>query len=67
MTGVGAPWYTSGAQVWNGAADTLNPNPATTNTMPRVTTDTEAPPAVTTELISVRRVEPEMPNSSDIP
>src|ERR1017187_8802517 len=27
VTGVGAPWYTSGAQIWNGAADTLNPSP----------------------------------------
>jgi hypothetical protein len=26
VTGVGAPWYTSGAQIWNGAADTLNPH-----------------------------------------
>ena len=23
----GAPWYTSGAQEWNGAAETLNPRP----------------------------------------
>src|SRR5437879_953726 len=27
VTGVGAPWYTSGVHMWNGAADTLNPNP----------------------------------------
>src|SRR5215831_18630089 len=26
-TGVGAPWYTSGAHIWNGAADTLNASP----------------------------------------
>ena len=24
VTGVGAPWYTSGVHMWNGAADTLN-------------------------------------------
>ena len=27
VTGVGAPWYTSGVHWWNGTADTLNPNP----------------------------------------
>src|SRR3984893_11998642 len=26
-TGAGAPWYTSGAQPWNGAADILNASP----------------------------------------
>ena len=25
--GLGAPWYTSGAQKWNGTAATLNPKP----------------------------------------
>ena len=27
VTGVGAPWYTSGVHMWNGAAETLNANP----------------------------------------
>src|SRR5712691_8354052 len=27
-TVVGAPWYTSGAHIWNGTAATLNPKPA---------------------------------------
>src|SRR3982750_3914749 len=27
LTGAGAPWYTSGAQTWNGAAETLNAKP----------------------------------------
>src|SRR5579883_1221852 len=27
VTGAGAPWYTSGAQIWKGAAETLNANP----------------------------------------
>src|ERR1022692_3262750 len=27
VTGVGAPWYTSGAQIWKGATETLNPSP----------------------------------------
>src|SRR4051794_41495687 len=26
-TGVGAPWYTSGAQIWKGAAETLKASP----------------------------------------
>src|SRR3990172_8842527 len=30
-TGVGAPWYTSGAQKWNGTAETLKPNPTSTS------------------------------------
>src|SRR5688572_4100969 len=28
VTGVGAPWYTSGVHIWKGAADTLNASPA---------------------------------------
>ena len=28
-TGVGAPWYTSGVHMWNGAAEILKPNPIT--------------------------------------
>ena len=27
VTGVGAPWYTSGVHMWNGAAATLKPEP----------------------------------------
>ena len=26
-TGAGAPWYTSGAQIWKGAAEILNAKP----------------------------------------
>ena len=29
VTGVGAPSYTSGAQLWNGTAETLKPKPVT--------------------------------------
>src|SRR5271157_3609148 len=45
-TGVGAPWYTSGAHIWNGAADTLNPSPTNTSAAatPRNTGDGGAPP-----------------------
>ena len=31
VTGAGAPWYTSGAQIWNGAADTLKASPTNIN------------------------------------
>ena len=31
--GAGAPWYTSGAQKWNGNAATLKPKPITVVTM----------------------------------
>src|ERR671919_1089550 len=31
VTGVGAPWYTSGVHIWNGTAATLNPNPTTSS------------------------------------
>src|SRR5580704_11881871 len=34
VAGVGAPWYTSGVQVWNGTAATLKPSPTMTSTMP---------------------------------
>src|SRR4051794_16951317 len=36
VMGVGAPWYVSGAQVWNGTADTLKAKPTTMNMMARV-------------------------------
>src|ERR1035438_6288577 len=35
-TGVGAPWYTSGAQIWKGAAETLNPSPTNISAAARV-------------------------------
>ncbi len=38
VIGVGAPSYVSGAQVWNGTAETLKPKPTSTNTMPRAAT-----------------------------
>src|SRR6267378_8286940 len=36
VTGMGAPWYTSGVHMWNGAADTLNAKPTPISTMPRM-------------------------------
>ena len=35
VTGVGAPWYTSGIHMWNGTTPTLKAVPATTNTSPK--------------------------------
>ena len=32
VTGVGAPSYTSGAQLWKGTAEILKPKPVTTRT-----------------------------------
>ena len=34
MIGVGAPWYTSGVQEWNGTAPILNNKPTETKTIP---------------------------------
>ena len=38
VTPVGEPWYTSGTHMWNGTAPSLNARPATTNTVPRLST-----------------------------
>ena len=37
VTGVGAPWYTSGVHTWNGAADTLNERPTSNSAIPTST------------------------------
>ena len=34
VTDVGAPWYTSGVHMWNGAAEALKPKPAITIARP---------------------------------
>jgi hypothetical protein len=34
VTGVGAPWYTSGTQIWKGNAPILNATPEITSTIP---------------------------------
>src|SRR5215475_14224836 len=34
VIGVGAPWYTSGVQTWNGTAATLNSRPMASNAKP---------------------------------
>src|SRR5947208_297380 len=44
VTGVGAPWYTSGAQIWNGAAETLNARPTNINAAASPTKTAEGAP-----------------------
>lgn len=41
VTIVGVPSYTSGAQLWNGAAATLNRKPAPISTSPSCTPETQ--------------------------
>ena len=45
VTGVGAPSYTSGVHMWNGAADALKPSPASTSARPTTSSASwESPP-----------------------
>ena len=45
VTVVGAPWYTSGVHMWNGAAETLNASPARIIAMPVAKSGSSAPVA----------------------
>src|SRR6266496_2085614 len=57
-TGTGAPSYVSGAQNWNGKAETLKANPATTNRIAaRARLEFPAEPA-SFDAITERRVDP---------
>ena len=67
VTGVGAPSYVSGAQVWNGNAETLKANPITTNIIPRVIIDVLESPELIELLISSSIVLPVTPKINDIP
>ncbi len=57
----------SGAQVWNGTAETLNAKPITMKRMPTTTMADGASPPSSAAPISVRTVEPVTPKISDIP
>src|ERR687898_395991 len=59
VTGVGAPWYTSGVHMWNGTAATLNPRP--TRSSPRPMSST---PSSSSVLAARKR---EMPVSEVVP
>src|SRR6266508_1094384 len=39
VTGVGAPWYTSGVHMWKGTAATLKQNPTASRATPASSTD----------------------------
>src|SRR6516225_11781766 len=43
--GIGAPWYTSGAQRWNGAAVILKPKQTSVITMPTMSNGCPSPAA----------------------
>src|ERR1700722_3234375 len=59
---VGAPWYTSGAHMWKGAAAILKPNPATTMTMAIVNSGS-AGETLTAAAMGWSASEPERPKS----
>ena len=65
VTGVGAPWYTSGVQKWNGTAATLNPRPTSSSATParieRVVALERAPSLSNAATISVMFVDPVAP------
>ena len=60
VTGVGAPSYTSGVHIWNGAAETLNANPDSRNTTPIIIPE-DAPFWAILDAISPNWVEPLKP------
>ena len=64
VTGVGAPWYTSGVHTWNGTAATLNPSPTSSSATPastRASLRSTGTRSVTASTIFVRFVEPVAP------
>jgi hypothetical protein len=73
VTGVGAPWYTSGVQEWKGAAPTLNSSPISTMATPsrsspsRLITAGRVESPTIARAMSVSRTEPEKPYSIAVP
>src|SRR5437764_13601100 len=67
VTGVGAPWYTSGVQEWNGIADTLNSRPTATIVTPTSSSGSALVRFAMLWAMSLRYSEPEKPNSSAEP
>src|ERR1700723_467408 len=65
-TGAGAPSYTSGVQIWKGAAATLNPRPTNIRAMATYTSNTTGP-ASSFRLIWSMLVNPVAPNMSATP
>ena len=68
VIGVGAPSYTSGAHMWNGAAASLKPNPTTSSATP--TSNIGVPDNPNSEMrsaIVARFVEPVAPYTKAMP
>jgi hypothetical protein len=61
VTGVGAPWYTSGAHMWKGAAATLKQRAASTISPPAASPGVSAAQGVIWRAISANRVVPATP------
>src|SRR5690242_11765641 len=60
-TGAGAPWYTSGAQTWNGAAEILKAKPTNISAAAAPTSAKGSLPVSSTRRISLRLVDPVAP------
>src|SRR6478735_6825363 len=65
VIGVGAPWYTSGSHMWNGAAPNLKAMPATMNTRPVSSRPGDAEPIASR--MPIRSSVPVAPYISDMP
>src|SRR5579884_3831992 len=61
LTGAAAPWYTSGAQTWNGTTDTLNPKPTKRSAAASPATKADAEPWSRALRICTRFVVPVSP------
>src|SRR5690242_5871623 len=67
-TGAGAPWYTSGAQPWKGAAEILNARPTKISAAATpIKASGGGAPEVSTRRISVRLVDPVAPYIHEMP
>ena len=64
--GAGAPWYTSGSHMWNGAAPSLKATPAIMNTAP-VISSTRSSECGMASRITSRCRRPVAPEVSDMP
>ena len=58
VTGVGAPWYTSGVQVWNGPTEPLNMSPTTSSASPPSSSASDFWEPADAAAISENRTEP---------
>ncbi len=62
VTGVGAPWYTSGVHWWNGATEALKQSPTTQSPMPvSISTSELRSPEEFAAAIPLKSVEPVAP------